>query len=210
MNQSLSLSIAEQQSLISNAEAAVSHFTKAFSHRLGSHFFSREDIQDMVQDTLLKAWRSIDSYDPTKGKMSTWVSRIAINCVKDEVDRRVRRIFISDSMYTVKKRKDEEDLEEADEWIENPQVLEVLCGDSADRLAERRDFERAVHGEIHKLSGKNQRFAKMLEDGYAPRQMAAIEGCTPNAAAKRVCDIRRALRAALADVAGEFGFRIAC
>ena len=55
-----------------------------------------------------------------------------------------------------------------------------------------------------KLSDKNQRFLTMLEEGYEPRDMAEREGCTPNAAAKRIHDIRKALKAAIAEIAREF------
>ena len=208
MNQSLSLSIAEQQSLIFNAEAAVSHFTKAFSHRLGSYFFSKEDIEDMVQDTLLKAWRSIDSYDPTKGKMSTWVSRIAINCIKDAIDYRVKRIAISDSFYNAAVE-DYDGGNDEDESVLDSKDHPHISEDTADALVERHELEQRISREIGRLNDKNRRFASLMMDECAPRHMAAIEGCTPNAAAKRVCDIRKALREALADVAEEFGFKAA-
>lgn len=202
------LSAAEQRTLMASVSKAVARFAVVFSSKLGRDYFSKEDIEDMVQDTLLKAWRSIDGYDPTKGKMSTWVSRIAINCVKDTIDYRVKRIAISDSFYNTP-LDDYDGGNDEDESVLDSKGHPHISEDTADALVERHELEQRISREIGKLSDKNRRFASLMMDECAPRHMADIEGCTPNAAAKRVCDIRKALREALADVAEEFGFKAA-
>ena len=79
---------------------------------------------------------------------------------------------------------------------------------SADKRLNQRDFERSVWGEVNKLSDTGRRCAHLLTEGYTPTEMALLDGGRANTAAKRVHDIRRALKASLAEVAVEFG--IAC
>lgn len=51
----------------------------------------REAAEEIVQDTLLRAWRSADRYDPQKGSMDTWVFTICRNLVIDHHRRRGAR-----------------------------------------------------------------------------------------------------------------------
>lgn len=41
------------------------------------------DTDDAVQETILRAYRSLESYDPQRAKLSTWVHRIATNICLD-------------------------------------------------------------------------------------------------------------------------------
>ncbi len=44
----------------------------------------RDDIAEIIlQDTFLKAWRKMDTYDGAKSKLITWLVRIAKNCAID-------------------------------------------------------------------------------------------------------------------------------
>ena len=83
----------------------------------------------------------------------------------------------------------------------------------ADKEINRKEFEYSVRKEVSKLSEKNQRFERMLEEGDAPRDMALAEGCSADAAAKRVWVIRQTLREPLSEIADEFGIsrrKVAC
>jgi len=43
----------------------------------------QEDIEEICQDTFLKVWQHIGSYDEKKSRLRTWIFRIAHNCAID-------------------------------------------------------------------------------------------------------------------------------
>lgn len=45
---------------------------------------STSDFDDLVQNALLKLWRSISSYDSTKGKFRSWLGVVVRNAVYDQ------------------------------------------------------------------------------------------------------------------------------
>jgi RNA polymerase sigma-70 factor (ECF subfamily) len=46
---------------------------------------SEELAQDVMQDAFVKIWRGIDSYDPSKGTLFTWILNVARNTAIDRV-----------------------------------------------------------------------------------------------------------------------------
>ncbi len=51
---------------------------------------SRHDAEEVVQETLLRAWRNLGGYEP-RAPLSSWLYRIATNASLDEIERRPRR-----------------------------------------------------------------------------------------------------------------------
>lgn len=45
--------------------------------------------EDLVQDTFVKVWRTVDSYDPARGSLDTWMLLIARSLAIDLIRRRV-------------------------------------------------------------------------------------------------------------------------
>lgn len=202
---------------MSSANIAVSVYVNSYARKLGNrHFFTKEDIEDITGEVIFKACRSYDRFDSGKSSLMTWVSRIALNCVKDALDYRMKRIGLSEPMYSARSGDDEfNKFETADPGKGfDTSVWDLVSEYSTDKDIHQKEFEAVVMGAVGKLSEKNRRFFSMLYDeGLTPKEMAEREGCTADAAAKRIWDIRRILKAAIAETAGEFGIfsvKIAC
>ncbi len=48
----------------------------------------QEDAEDILQETFIKIWKSIRTYDSEKGRLFTWMSKIAKNVAKDHLKSR--------------------------------------------------------------------------------------------------------------------------
>ena len=57
-----------------------------------------DDANDVLQNTFLKAWNGLDSYHGD-AKISTWLSRIAINESLDFLRRRKQQTVSMDDIY---------------------------------------------------------------------------------------------------------------
>jgi RNA polymerase sigma-70 factor (ECF subfamily) len=57
---------------------------------------SLHDAQDLVQETMLRAWRSAETYDPGRASVRTWLYRIATNLCVDALADAKRRALPTD------------------------------------------------------------------------------------------------------------------
>jgi RNA polymerase sigma-70 factor (ECF subfamily) len=75
-------------------ERAFRRLVEPYRHALEVHCYrmlgSAQDAEDLAQETLLRAWRALDRFEP-RVRFQTWLYRIATNACLDELERRPRR-----------------------------------------------------------------------------------------------------------------------
>jgi RNA polymerase sigma-70 factor (ECF subfamily) len=99
--------------------------------RLGYRMTGNEhDAEDVVQETLLRAFRRLDQWDE-RARFSTWLYRIAANCAYD--------------VLRARKRRDEEPLPEAAEGG-GPGIVPAAAQPSPHRLAESAEIRARMLG----------------------------------------------------------------
>src|ERR671937_1569260 len=88
----------DQRLLVAAAQAgdeqAFRRLVEPYRRALEVHCYrmlgSVQDAEDLVQETLLRAWRALDRFEP-RAQFQTWLYRIATNACLDELQRRPRR-----------------------------------------------------------------------------------------------------------------------
>src|SRR4029453_11319383 len=74
-------------------EQAFVQLTAPLRRRLHAHFYrmlgSVDDADDCLQETMLRAWRGIDRFEP-RAELSSWLYRIATNVCLRMIERRGR------------------------------------------------------------------------------------------------------------------------
>jgi RNA polymerase sigma-70 factor (ECF subfamily) len=142
-------------------ERAFRQLVDPYRHALEVHCYrmlgSVQDAEDVAQETLLRAWRALERFEP-RAQFQTWLYRIATNACLDELERRPRRPEPVDPFPDVP----------ADE-----QALPTY--DPAARYAIREGMELALLRAIQELPGR-QRAILIFRDvlGWSATEVAEL------------------------------------
>ena len=144
---------------------------------------SEDDLEDLSQDIILKVLKYIDSYNPEKSSLRTWVARITDNCFKDVLGDFIRRR----QTFTPYTR------EGADgEYILPTAELAPECWQS-DSGIETDQCMAYIADAVGSLGVNQSRVISLLEEGIKPNRMAELIGCTPQDVYNWLCRGRKAL-----------------
>ena len=122
---------------------------------------SAHDAEDLAQETLLRAWRALERFEP-RVQFQTWLYRIATNACLDELERRPRRP------------------EPVDPFPDGPSDQTASpTYDPAARYAIREGMELALLRAIQALPGR-QRAVLIFRDvlGWSSAEVAEVLGST--------------------------------
>jgi RNA polymerase sigma-70 factor (ECF subfamily) len=147
---------------------------------------SLQDAEDQTQETLLRAWRNLQTFDG-RSSVGTWLYRIATNACLDELDRRGRRLLPpmlgapSQSFVPSQGFGDDTPWLEPvpDAWLE---VADTSPGPEA-RYEAREAVELAFVATLQRLAPR-QRAVLLLRDvlGWSARDVAGLLDMTVPAA----------------------------
>ena len=160
---------ADQSLLLPAAQAgderAFDQLVEPYRHALEVHCYrmlgSAQDAEDLAQETLLRAWRALERFEP-RVQFQTWLYRIATNACLDELERRTRRPVPLDPFP-----------DRPSDETASPTY------DPAARYAIREGMELALLGAIQQLPGR-QRAVLIFRDvlGWTAPEVAEVLGST--------------------------------
>jgi RNA polymerase sigma-70 factor (ECF subfamily) len=147
---------------------------------------NEHDAEDVVQETFLKAYRSLERFEE-RSRFSSWLHRVAANCAYDSLRARARRQ--EDALETP-----------ADD---QPGVLDRLASDepAADRLVWSGEVGRRVRAAMARMSAvERAAFTLRHMEGLSMEDVSGALGVDTSAAKQSVFRAVRKLRQALAPV----------
>ncbi len=205
--------------ILENSKAAVAKHAKSYEKAgseyfgKGRSFFTFDELSDIAQEVCRKACKGIGSYDPSKGKISTWVGMIAYNCLNDAFKKKLGRLKVERPLDATNSESGEE--YSRDETCDvrkggfSTEEQELLGEFEADRHTIRSEFERRVNEQYELLlSSEERRIAKWIEQGYKTGEIAKMTGHSPEYTAKKIWGIRRTLKVPFARLAREYDIHI--
>ncbi len=154
--------------------AVVGRYQRPLFGFLGRLGLSQAQAEELAQDTFLRAWRALGSFQPQKAAFSTWLFAIARNLAIDELNRLSRQ--------------SEVDFAHAEPELacESPQPLATMIA---------AENQRALQAALRQLPMTDRSaLALVYSHELDLVQVARIEGCSPGAIKVRLHRARLKLR----------------
>jgi RNA polymerase sigma-70 factor, ECF subfamily len=185
---------AESARHAADLEAARRHDAGAFERLIGQHraelqahcyrmLGSAVDAEDALQETLLRAWRGLPSFEG-RSSLRSWLYRIATNVCLKMIERRPKRVLPIDYGPASDPHDPPEGPLLERVWIDPypDEALGLEAGPASPeaRYEERESVELAFVAALQHLPGR-QRAVLLLRDvlGFAPAEIAAALDATP-------------------------------
>ena len=188
-----------QQTLQGNKNAfrfLVLRYQKPIFKILGTLIFDASQVEEIAQDTFLRAYKSLATFDPSRGvSFSTWLFTIARNLAFNALEKRKVR-----QTHHHVLEEQQEDLQELQQHFDGSDRSDP--GEELDR----RRKNGAVREAIEKLPA-DFRLAVVLSclEGHSIAEIAQIEGCSEGTVKSRIFRGKQLLRQFLIPVLGATG-----
>ena len=173
--------------------AAFDLLVRKYQHRIAGlisrYIADRDEVQDVAQDTFLRAWRAIGNFRGD-AQFYTWLHRIAVNTAKNHLVAQNRRPPASDI-----------DAGDAAQYESGGRLRD---NDTPERELLRDEIERTVLGVVEALPGELREAITMREvDGLSYEEIALRMDCPIGTVRSRIFRAREAIDARLAPVLEE-------
>ncbi|MDO4214119.1 MAG: sigma-70 family RNA polymerase sigma factor [Bacteroidales bacterium] len=172
------------QEIFESVRKSVETYGKA-----GGRDLSAEELEDLFQDSILKALKYCNRFDPAKAQAKTWANRIALNAQRDAF--REHNKHLARFVRPWGNSSEDEELDYSSFFDNLP------GGYSADREVEGSEAMDRIENAISSLNENYQFIISLQLEGLKPKKMAELIGCTANAASTLLCRARKALKKVL-------------
>lgn len=122
--------------------------------------YHKETAEDIASLTFLKSLESIGTFDPDKGAFSTWIYRIARNCLIDHYRTKLKSVDIEDVWDIPGDADIELDMQNRENWEKLKPYLTGLSSDERN-IVFMRVWDDMPYKEIAKVMNKSESACKM-------------------------------------------------
>lgn len=140
--------------------------------------FYYDEIQDIRQTALIKAFRYFNSFDPQKGTMRDWASSIAYKCCIDYLANRKRYYsrYLHDTYKYVSNGTREKDC-----VLKYGKSIFDTIDDNIRMISNTgKEQKEWLNNHIGCLPENRRTILEWTLDGVKPKEIAGMLGCTPN------------------------------
>lgn len=147
---------------------------------------NREDAADLVQETFIKAFRSIARFK-CRSSFFTWLYRIGVNTTLSHLKKNKARRFFS--------------FEKLNEEASREDILEALSSNSSsDKPALLKELQQKLNEALQKLSNKHRTIVVLFEiEGLSHKKIAEIMKCSEGTVRSRLHYAKQQLQGYLSD-----------